>query len=106
MGLCSSGEEFFEVGGCVAGNALISEQSDFVLKRGGGREPVESMEDKRDALMFSPSHQEIGSTVLDTWSLARDPNEKCVALVHLEQTKVWTSFCASENDLSLNHSCS
>lgn len=81
-------------------DALISEQSDLVLKRGGGREPVESMEDRRDALMFSPSHQEIGCTVLDTWSHARDPNEKCVALVHLAQTKAWTSFCASESDLS------
>lgn len=79
-------------------NALISEQSDFVLKRGGGREPAESMEDRRDALMFSPSHQEIGCTVLDTWSHA-----KCVAIVHLAQTKVWTSFCASDSDLSLKY---
>lgn len=61
------------------------------------------MEDRRDALVFSPSHQVIGCTVLDTRSHARDPNEKCVALVHLEQTKVWTRFCAPENDLSLKN---
>lgn len=102
-GSCSSKKNInlLVVGGCVTVDALTSEESDFVLKRGGGRQPVESMEDRRDALMFSPSHQEIGCTVLDTWNHARDPNEKCVAPGPLAQTKVWTSFCASENDPSL-----
>ncbi len=52
-------------GGGIAIDALTCEESDFVLNPGGDREPVKSMADRRDVFMFSHSHQDPTSTVLD-----------------------------------------
>ncbi len=66
-------------------DALMSQQQDFVIDSEGNREPVEGMQDGGDVIILPQSNQDPSSVVLDILkllkSLARDPNEKCAAVV-------------------------
>ena len=77
--------EFFEVGGSVAVDALVGEEADLEFNPGGDGEPVKGVEYGCDVVVFPHSHQDPGSTVLDVLqsldAFARGPDEKCVAVV-------------------------
>lgn len=79
------GEQFFEVEGGSAMEALVGQQGDFVLDPVLNRQSVEGFKDRCDVIVRLHPHQDLGSTVLNVLQLldvlAGDPDEECVAVV-------------------------
>ncbi len=78
-------EEFLKAGRGIAIDAMMGEESNFVLNPVGDRKLGKSMVDQHDVFMFWNSHKDPSSTVLDVLellkSLARYPDDKYIAVV-------------------------
>ena len=66
-------------------DALVGEEGDLVFYSECDRETLKGFEDGGDGFIFAHPHQDPGSAVLHVLelldSLARDPNEECIAVI-------------------------
>ncbi|CAL8399363.1 unnamed protein product [Arctogadus glacialis] len=85
------GDEFFEVTGGSALEALVGQKGDLEFDPVLDRKPVEGFEDGCDVVVLPHPHQDPGSTILDVLQpldvLAGDPDE-CIAVVQPGGDKV------------------
>lgn len=92
-------EELSEVGHGCSVDALISENTEFVMESEMDRQPVQGLEHRGHVIIFAPPRQESSNTVLDVLklrqALTRDPDEEGIAVIQIRALGVQILLCPS-----------